>query len=184
MPDNTTLNANTTSGDVISTDELTSLNGGAVSGQKVQRVKVGFGSDGALRDVDASNGLPISGNLNELRAATLAVTATGAAAAAVTLTIPAAGVGLFHYITALEIRLYSTAARTGVAAPIVVTTTNLPGTLAFTFETAGAIGTSVVQSPPLATPLRSSAANTATTIVAPAVTGGIWRITAFYFTAV
>lgn len=45
--------------DTIATDDLTTLNGGAVSGFKVQRVKVGFGSDAILRDVDATNGLPV-----------------------------------------------------------------------------------------------------------------------------
>jgi hypothetical protein len=58
MADNTTLNTGT-GGDIIATDDLTTLNGGAVSGVKVQRVKVGFGSDASLRDVDASNGLPV-----------------------------------------------------------------------------------------------------------------------------
>jgi hypothetical protein len=57
MADNTQLNVGTT-GDVIATDDLTTLNGGAVSGVKAQRVKVGFGSDASLRDVDASNPLP------------------------------------------------------------------------------------------------------------------------------
>lgn len=59
MPDNTTLNTGT-GGDVIATDELSTLNGGAVSGVKVQRVKVGFGSDGTFRDVDATNPLPVT----------------------------------------------------------------------------------------------------------------------------
>lgn len=58
MADNTTLKTGT-GGDVVSTDDLTSLNGGAVSGVKVFRGKLGFGSDASLRDVDASNGLPI-----------------------------------------------------------------------------------------------------------------------------
>jgi hypothetical protein len=62
MADNTTLNAGT-GGDVIATDDLTTLNGGAVSGVKAQRVKVGFGSDASFRDVDASNGLPVSGTV-------------------------------------------------------------------------------------------------------------------------
>lgn len=62
MADNTTLNSGT-GGDIIATDDLTTLNGGAVSGFKVQRVKVGFGSDASLRDVDASNGLPVDTEL-------------------------------------------------------------------------------------------------------------------------
>jgi hypothetical protein len=58
MADNTLLNPGT-GGDLIATDDLTTLNGGAVSGVKAQRVKVGFGSDASLRDVDATNGLPV-----------------------------------------------------------------------------------------------------------------------------
>lgn len=58
MADNTVINPGT-GGDSIATDDITTLNGGAVSGVKAQRVKVGFGSDASLRDVDASNGLPI-----------------------------------------------------------------------------------------------------------------------------
>ena len=51
-----------TAGDKISTDELVTLNGAAVpaGGEKVQRFKVGFGSDSVLRDVDAANPLPVS----------------------------------------------------------------------------------------------------------------------------
>jgi hypothetical protein len=111
----------------------------------------------------------------------LAVTAVGAAAAAVTLTLPAAGAGLFHHITRLEVGLYSTAARTGAATPITVTTTNLPGNPAFTFATAAAIGTTDHRQVDFDSPLKAVAANTPTTIVAPAVTGGLWRITASYF---
>lgn len=141
-----------------------------------------------------ASAVPVSGPLTDaqlraaavpatLPSATLAVTATGAAAAAVTLTLPAPGAGLFQHITALELTLYSTAARTGVAAPIVVTTTNLPGSPAFTFGTAAAIGSVDRHLPPMAHALRSAAANVAVTIVAPAVTGGIWRINASYFVA-
>jgi hypothetical protein len=111
----------------------------------------------------------------------LGVTAIGAAAAAVTLTLPAVA-GLFHNISLIEIELYSTAARTGVAAPITVTTTNLPGSPAFLFSTAAAIGTidRVVLAPAVA--MQSTAPNVATTIVCPAVTGGIWRVNVQYYT--
>jgi hypothetical protein len=123
------------------------------------------------------------GTVGELRAATAMGTITGAAAAITTLTLTAPGAGLFHYITALTIDLYSTAARTGVATPIVVTSTNLTGSTAWTFSTAGAIGAVDRYTVPMATPLRSATANTATTIVGPAVTGGLWRINVAYFTA-
>jgi hypothetical protein len=112
------------------------------------------------------------------------VTTTAATGVAATLTLPAAGIGLFHYITSLQIHIYATGARTGAATPTLVTTTNITGSPAFTFETAQAIGTNTpIQGfKDLTTPLKTTAANTATTIVAPIATGGIWRITATYFT--
>jgi hypothetical protein len=58
MADNTTLPVGA-GGDVIATDELTTLNGGAVSGFKVQRVKAGFGVDAVQRDVSAQFPLPV-----------------------------------------------------------------------------------------------------------------------------
>jgi hypothetical protein len=45
--------------DTIATDDLTTLNGGAVSGFKVQRMKPGFGVDGTLRDVSAQFPMPV-----------------------------------------------------------------------------------------------------------------------------
>ena len=127
------------------------------------------------------DGSSVTQPVSDVRSSTLSTT-TGAAGAGSTLTISGVA-GLFHYITSIEIRLYSAAARTGVAAPIVITTTNLPGFLSYTFDTAGAIGTSVVQNLITAVPLKSLAANTNTTIVCPIVTGGIWRTTVTYFTA-
>ena len=51
---------NTRSGDVISTDEIS--DGGVADGVKVQRIKPGFGADGAYADVEASNPLPAGGS--------------------------------------------------------------------------------------------------------------------------
>jgi hypothetical protein len=110
-------------------------------------------------------------------------TVTAAAGAAATLTLAAPGVGLFHYISAIEILLYSAAARTGAATPWVVTSTNLTGSPAWTFSTAGAIGTTERLYMQLEQPLKASVANTATTIAAPVATGGIWRITAYFYTS-
>ena len=83
MAENTTLNLGT-GGDLIATDELTTLNGAAAAaGLKVQRVKVGFGTDNSLRDVDANNPFPTT---------VVDVTATGTlAAAAQTVVISMAG---------------------------------------------------------------------------------------------
>lgn len=114
---------------------------------------------------------------------TLTATQTGNSGAAVTLTL-AAVAGQFHYITHIRVQLYAAAARTGSATPVVVTTTNLPGSLAYTFETAQAIGTKVECVTELAgNPLKSSAAGIATTIVCPVAATGIWRITAHYYAA-
>lgn len=58
MPDNTQLPTGT-GGDVIATDELATLNGGASSGVKVQRAKVGYGADGDFNDVSVNTPLPV-----------------------------------------------------------------------------------------------------------------------------
>jgi hypothetical protein len=113
--------------------------------------------------------------------ANLSVTATGAAGAAVTATLPAVA-GLAHYITLIEIVAYTTLVRTGAVAPILVTSTNLPGSNVWDFQTAQAIGTSERQITNPSNPVRSSAVNTATTIVCPATTSVIWRINVYYST--
>jgi hypothetical protein len=123
----------------------------------------------------------VIGTVNE-SAAPLAVTATGAAAAAVTLTLPAVA-GQFHYITHIEITKYATAAITGGATPVLVTTTDLPGNPVFTFETAQAVGTVVNRVYEPSKPLKSSTVNTATTIVCPATTSVIWRVNVWYTAA-
>jgi hypothetical protein len=89
----------------------------------------------------------------------------------------------FHNITHLEIAAYSTVARVGAATPIVVTTTNL-NSLAFTFATVAAIGTLDKQFISPTMPLKSAVANTATTIVCPATTSIIWRVTIIYNTSI
>lgn len=107
------------------------------------------------------------------------VTATGAAAAAVTATLPLVAQQI-HYICRIEIVLYNSAARTGGATPVVVTSTNLPGNPAWTFPSAGAVGTVdrlVIEFP---VPLASVAPGAATTIVCPATTGIIWRVNVTY----
>lgn len=109
------------------------------------------------------------------------VTVTQATGIAATLTLPAVQ-DRYHYLARIEIELYATAARTGGATPLVVTTTNIPGSPAFVFETAQAIGTVIRRSLDFPLPLKSAAPTTTTTIVAPVATTGIWRITAFYYT--
>jgi hypothetical protein len=112
----------------------------------------------------------------------LGVTATAAAGTAVTLTLPAVA-GQFHYIDRVRIQMYSTAARTGSATPVLVTTTNIPGTPVWDFPTATAIGTITDIQIDCSAPIKSSVVNTATTIVCPATTSVIWRVIGFYYTA-
>lgn len=106
------------------------------------------------------------------------VTTTSATGVAATLTIPAA-TNQFHFIDSLEITAYSTAARTGVVTPILVTSTNL-SSMAWTFATAAVIGSTDRQLQFFPKGIKSTTVNTVTTIVAPATTGIIWRLTATY----
>ena len=111
-----------------------------------------------------------------IQASTLAVTVTAAANTAATLTLPAPGAGLFHYITGLEIMRTATAALAGTAT-LVVTTTNLPGSLAWSFGNAMAAGgTQKDLILAFDNPLKSLVANTASTIVMPAAGAAVlWR---------
>lgn len=111
-------------------------------------------------------------------------TTVGAAGAAVTLTLASPGAGLRHYLTYLAINRFATALLTAAAAPVTVTTTNLPGSLAFSFG-AEALPQGQIDRwrEDFAFPLATSAQNTATTIVCPATTNVIWRVTAGFYVA-
>lgn len=124
--------------------------------------------------------LPLPTGAAQDRPSSLCVTGTAASGSGVTITLPNVA-GQFHYISSIRISAYNVAARTGGATPVVCTTTNIPGSLAFTFGSAGAIGTTESQQVELGgNPLKSSVANTTTTIVCPATSNVIWRVTAFY----
>ena len=116
--------------------------------------------------------------------ADLAVTVTAAANTAATLTLPAPAAGLFHYITRIEITRTATAALTGTAT-LVITSTNLPGTIAWSVGNAmTAGGTQKDVDINFTHPVKSSAAAIATTIVCPAPGAAVlWRATAYYYTA-
>lgn len=111
-------------------------------------------------------------------------TATGASGAAVTLTLASPGTGLRHYLTYLSINRYAAAVLTASATPVVVTTTNLPCSLAFTVPAdAAALGTIDRWREDFAYSIAASAQATATTIVCGATTGVIWRVTAGFYVA-
>lgn len=99
---------------------------------------------------------------------TLFVTATAAANTNAVATLPAAGAGMFHYITSIQIARNATAALAGTAT-LVYTSTNLPGAPAWSVGNAMAAGgTQVDVDLTPTTPLKSLTANTATTITAVA----------------
>lgn len=99
---------------------------------------------------------------------TLHVTAVSAANASATISLPAAGAGLFHYITNIHLMRNATAVLLG-SATLIHTSTNLPGSPAWSVGNVMAAGGTQLDldySP--TTPLKSLAANTITTIVMPA----------------
>lgn len=117
--------------------------------------------------------------------ATLSVTVTGGANAVATATLPAAGAGLFHFITHISIRRVATAALAG-AAILAVTTTNLGGRSWRTGNqasiTVSTFDGGLLLDQEYVHPLQSAAANTATTIVAPAAGAAVsWQIVVDYF---
>lgn len=147
------------------------------------RVRCTSYTSGAASTVLSASSAPLDQSLVG-QVTTQLGTTTGAAGAAVTLTLAAPGTGLRHYVTYLSINRFAAAALTASATPVVVTTTNLPGSLAFTFEAdSAALGTMTRWREDFTYPLTASLQNTATTIVCPATTGVIWRVTAGYYVA-
>lgn len=102
-----------------------------------------------------------------------------------TLTLAAAGAGLFHYITRIEIkRVNGTAAAVVGTAALSTTTTNLTGAPAWTTGNALAVGEhrDDVIAEFSGNPLKSTTANTNTTFVLPAGGAGIqYRINVSYY---
>jgi len=112
------------------------------------------------------------------------VTVTAAVGAAATLTLASPGAGLRHYLTYLSINRFAQTALTASGTPVIVTTTNLPGSLAFTFPAdALALGAMDRWREDFASEISASAQGAATTIVCPATPFVIWRVTAGYYVA-
>lgn len=151
--------------------------------RKVRALVTAYTSGGSTCTLSASNALfddfAKNGNI------TAAIgTTVGTAGAATTLTIAAPGAGLRHYLTYLSINRFAAALLTAGAAPVTVTTTNIPTSVAFSFAAdAAAQGTLDRWREDFSFPLMTTAQNTATTIVCPATTNVIWRVTAGYYVA-
>jgi hypothetical protein len=155
---------------------------GSIAGFRSVRARCSAYTSGSAACVVAASIAPVDQSLfgsltNQI------VTTVGAAGAATTLTLAAPGPG--HYLTYLSINRYvSVGPLIASATPVTVTTTNLPGALAFTYEAdAAATGTMIRFREDFAYPLAASAQNTATTLVCPATPGVIWRVSAGYYVA-
>jgi hypothetical protein len=111
-----------------------------------------------------------------------AISNTGAAGAAVTLTIPSAGVGLYNYLTMLQIVKFSAALLVPAATPVLVTTAGIIGTPVFSFPADASVQGSVVEQIfSFSKPVKGTLTNTAMTVVCPAITGVIWRVNASFY---
>jgi len=154
----------------------------ACGGLRKLRVRItAFTAGAATVVINSEDTVSLHPNVLAQKASTLMVTATGAASAAVTATLPAVA-GLRHYIDFIRVRRSASVLLTAGAAPTVVTTTNLPGSPAMTFG-ADAAAQGVDKDEVLdfgSSGLAASAINTATTVVAPVTTGAIWRIIVAY----
>ena len=114
----------------------------------------------------------------------LHVTAVAAVNTALTATLPAPGIGLYHYITRFELRKQYSVVGVAAGAGVIITSTNLPGNPAWNTEqnaTAAGANVPVINENYAGNPLKSLVANTATTFVAPAQLQTIWRWNVSYF---
>lgn len=164
------------SGTFIATDQ-------AGSGEHYQKVKLIDSTPDSTTPIGTvSNPLPVTGtvaisNLFE-NIATLCVSAVGTAASSLIVTLPAV-INKYHVITFLEITKYNTANSASSATPNNVTTSNLPGNLAFTFSTTGTAGGAFTLTYPDLN-LKSSSPNTDTVLTCPAYSNTLWRVNVFY----
>jgi hypothetical protein len=149
--------------------------------QKIRVRLTAYTSGTATVSINTDSCQSLSPYLRDQKAATLMVTSTGAAAAAVTATLPAVA-GLRHYIYSVKVVRFATATLTAAATPVLVTTTNIPGSPVLSFPAEAAVQGSVYQDSLDygGAGMASSAVNIATTIVCPATTGAIWRVNVAY----
>lgn len=149
-----------------------------VAGYRRARVRVSlFTSGTALVSLRAS--MADFATLIERVPATSGLSVTAAVGVAATLTLPAPGSGLYQYIDWIRFDHFAAALLTAGTTPVLVTTTNMPGTPTFNFRAdaapQGTLTEKIVQA---GMPIRASAANTTVVITCPATTNVIWRVTA------
>lgn len=148
----------------------------------IRCIATSYASGSATVTINASLGQGVT--YSKAIPANLTATTVGTSGSAATLTISSGGAGLYHYLCYLRIDRFCVALLTAGATPVTVTTTNISGSLAFSFPAeAGAQGTMYTQEISPSNPIKSTNAATNTTIVCPATTNVIWRVTAVYYVA-
>lgn len=149
--------------------------------QKIRIRLTAYSSGSAAVTINADYADSPNPYVKDQKAATLVVTSTGAAGAAVTATLPAVA-GMRHYIDRIDVTRFASALLTAGATPVLVTTTNIPGAPVLSFPAdAAAAGSALIQDIDAGgSGLASSALNTATTVVCPTTTGVIWRVNVIY----
>jgi hypothetical protein len=140
----------------------------SVAGYNLVRVRCSAYTSGTLTVAVRVSQTPLRSGENQPYPTLLWVTATAAANTAATASLPAGGAGMFHYITHIDITRNATAALAG-SATIIHTTSNIAGSPAWSVgNNMVAGGTEKDVFIDFANPLKSSVANTATTVVAAA----------------
>lgn len=135
---------------------------------------------------DRVRGNTTSGMRVALERNTQIVAVSPAANAGATITLPAPGAGLFHFVTHLFIARHATAALAG-GGTLTITTTNLNG-MTWRVGNQASITVAIMQPGVLIDsefvhPIRSAAANTASTIVLPAPGAAVlWTAWCAYYT--
>jgi hypothetical protein len=118
------------------------------------------------------------------RVADFIVVATAAVGVAAAVTLPAAGVGTYHYITSIRIEKFATGLMTVGTVPVVATTSNLNGFSPNTGANAQPQGVNeIVMDRDFTIPLKSQNANTSTSLGMPATPLAIYKVMVTYFVA-
>jgi hypothetical protein len=154
----------------------------ATGGMRKIRVRLTLYTSGTFDVTINTDDCPsISPYVRDQKAASLMVTATGAAGTAVIASLPLV-TGLRHYIDTIKVDRSASALLTVGAAPVVVTTTNLPGTPALSFgQDAAAQGADKSQTLDFGgAGMAALLTGAATTVVCPVYTGVIWRVNVAY----
>lgn len=153
------------------------------SGQLVKiRVRLTTWSVGSISvTINSDDCLSFSPYVRDQKSSSLSVSATDAVSTAVTATLPAAP-SLRHYIDRISVTRSATSALTTSTTPVLVTTTNIPGSPTITFGSdAGGVGNDIERVLEFGgAGIACTSINKATTIVCPAWTGVIWRINVAY----